>query len=230
MVKEPVALQAFADRNYPSGFRGAGLDLPVRARAVAEVRDSKRGKGRCPATVLLRGFHGCMLDADGASLAVAAWTARAGVAAVGLDRVVNFRFSGNLAVVENLEVFWNIEKVSLEVDLALYAEGRLDGKLLAWLASTVMQSVRVLHFGDYDPVGLDEYLRIKRACPGRTKLYRPDNLDELFRKYGKPRLLTDSAAVMNRLRRSEDPEVRSVVTLLDRYGAGLEQEALLIQR
>ena len=230
VVQQPATLRAFAEKTYPSGLRCEGDALPARARAVAQLRDSKKGKGRCPATVLLRGFGGCRLAADSTTLAVADWTAQAGVAAVALDRIVHWGFSGTLAIVENLELFWNIEQISPEVELALYAQGRLTQRLLKWLASPSMQSARVMHFGDFDPVGLDEYLRLKQACPERSALYRPDNLEDLFRKYSKPRLLTDNTAIMNRLRKVDDPEVSSIVKLIDRFGGGLEQEALLIEK
>lgn len=230
VVREPAALRAFVEKTYPSGLRGAGDGLPARARAVAQLRDSKKGQGRCPVTVLLRGFGGCRLAIGSTTLVVADWTAQAGVAAVALDRIGNFGFSGTLALVENLELFWHIEQISPTVELALYAQGRLTQRILKWLASPAMQSARVIHFGDYDPVGLDEYLRLKRACPERSSLYRPDNLEDLFRKYGKPRLLTDNTVIMNRLRKVDDPEISEIVELIDHFGAGLEQEALLIEK
>lgn len=228
-VKKRAAFQLFLEKTYPAGLTGGKEELPFRARAVAELRDSKKAKGRCPATVLLRGFRGCVLNADDTSLEVAAWTAQAGVAVVVRDRLAHWNFTGVIAVVENLEVFWNIEKVEPKVDLALFAEGRLDKRILDWLASPLMQDARIMHFGDYDPVGLDEYLRFKEVCPGRIELYRPPNLEELFRKYGKARLLRDSAAIMPRLRQTSDSDALSIIQLMDRFGAGLEHEALLIE-
>jgi hypothetical protein len=91
-----------------------------------------------------------------------------------------------------------------------------------------MLQASILHCGDYDPVGLDEYLRIKTACPDRTKLYLPANLEVLLSRYGKKELLQSSASVLDRLRKTEDHEVRRIIKLLDQYGVGLEQEALLL--
>jgi len=54
-------------------------------------------------------------------------------------------------------------------------------------------------------------------------------LEDLLRRYGKKKMLADSAAILARLRQTADPQVRQVVTLLDRWGVGLEQEALLLQ-
>jgi hypothetical protein len=75
---------------------------------------------------------------------------------------------------------------------------------------------------------MDEYLRIKSACPERTTLFRPDDFEKLFIRFGKAQLLSDNSAVLARLRKSADNDVRYVVGLMDRFGVGLEQEALLI--
>jgi hypothetical protein len=160
-------------------------------------------------------------------LPVAHLTELAGVAALRLeDR--QWRYSGVLAIVENLEVFWNVEKLETGAQLALYAQGRLSGRILNWLSSPAMAQAQIIHCGDYDPVGLDEYLRLKIACPERSKLYLPSNLEDLFSQYGKRDLLGCNTAVLARLRKTEDKEVRRVVKLMDRYGVGLEQEALLL--
>jgi len=125
-------------------------------------------------------------------------------------------------------LFWNIEKLNTGAQLALYAQGRLSGRILDWLASPGMLQASILHCGDYDPVGLDEYLQIKIVCLGRTKLYLPANLDVLLTRYGKKVLLQSSSSVLDRLRKTDDQEVRQIIKLLDQYGVGLEQETLLL--
>jgi len=113
--------------------------------------------------------------------------------------------------------------------MALYAGGRLSGRILNWLGSQSMARAQIIHCGDYDPVGLDEYLRLKGACPERAELFLPANLEVLLSRYGKRELLQGSnGAVLARLRKTEDHEVRRLVRLLDRYGVGLEQEILLL--
>jgi hypothetical protein len=176
--------------------------------------------------ILLRGFGSCTLRAGEAVLPVAYWTELAGVASLRLDDR-QWGYDGVLAVVENLEVFWNFEKLETDAELALYAQGRLSGRILEWLASPAMSEARLLHCGDYDPVGMDEYLRLKAACPNRSNLFLPPDLEDLFTRYGKRELLGSNAAVLARLRKVEDKEVRRVVQLMDRYGVGLEQEVLL---
>lgn len=227
VMHDREAVEQFFSNCFPSGVDGCAEELLPRSRAIAERRDSKKTRETIPPIALLRGFDGCKLFVDGEVVPVVAWTKTAGVAALRIDDR-QWRYDGTLAVVENLEFFWNIEKLNTGVQLALYAQGRLSGRILDWLASPGMLQASILHCGDYDPVGLDEYLRIKTACPGRTKLYLPANLEVLLSRYGKRKLLQSSASVLGRLRKTENQEVLRIVKLLDQYGVGLEQEVLLL--
>ena len=227
MVHNREALGAFVQRFYPSGLLGTSEELPPRSRAVAEFRDSKKARETGSLMVLMRGFGICDFRAGLEKLDVAHWTELAGVAAMCLEGRP-WEFSGILAVVENLEVFHHFEKLKTGAELAIYAQGRLSDRVLGWLSAPPMARARIIHCGDYDPVGLDEYLRVKVACPGRVKLYLPANLEELLSSYGKKDLLLgNNATVLARLRKTDDQEVRQIVELIDRYGVGLEQEILL---
>jgi hypothetical protein len=228
VVKNLDALGAFVLRSYPSGLQGSSAKLPPRSRAVAELRDSKKARETGPLMVLLRGFDNCELFAGEEVLEVAQWTELAGVAALCLDGR-QWQFTGLMAVVENFEVFWNFEKLKTGAQLAVYAQGRLSGRILNWLSSPAMAQARIIHCGDYDPVGLDEFLRLKSACPKRAGLYLPANLEDLLFRYGKKELLLgNNGAILARLRKTEDQEVRRLVELMDRHGVGLEQEVLLL--
>ena len=227
VVHDKEAVERFFSHRFPFGVDGLPEEVLPRSRAIAELRDSKKTSETIPPVALLRGFDGCKLFVDGKVVPVVQWTNTAGVAALRIDDR-QWRYDGTLAVVENLEFFWNIEKLNTGAQLALYAQGRLSGRILNWLASPGMLQASILHCGDYDPVGLDEYLRIKTACPGRTKLYLPVNLEVLLIRYGKQELLQNSTSVLDRLRKTEDQEVRQLVKLLDQYGVGLEQEVLLL--
>jgi hypothetical protein len=230
VVKNQDAFADFVRRNYPSGLLGSSEDLTPKSRAVAELRDSKRARETGPLMVLLRGFDNCVLRAGDKVLAIAQWTKLAGVAAVCLEGR-QWKYTGAMVLVENLEVFWNFEKLKTDAQLAVYAQGRVSGRILNWLSSPAMAQARIIHCGDYDPVGLDEYLRLKTACPDRARLHLPDNLEDLLCRYGKRELLQGSnATLLARLRKTEDQDVRRLVELMDRYGVGLEQEILLVGR
>ncbi len=227
VVQNRDAFDTFILRNYPSGLEGREEAATPRSKAVAELRDSKKARATGPLVVLLRGFGNCHLRSGTEVLPVADLTELAGVAALHLGGK-EWKYTGVLAVVENLEVFWNFEKLKTGVQLAIYAQGRLSGRILNWFSSRAMLQARIIHCGDYDPVGLDEYLRLKAACGERAALYLPPNLEDLMSRYGKKDLLLgSSAAILARLRKTEDKEVRQIVKLIDRYGVGLEQEVLL---
>ena len=227
MVHDREAVEQFFGQCFPFGVDGCPEEVLPRSRAIAELRDSKKTSETIPPVAFLRGFDGCELYVDEETIPVVAWTNIAGVAALRIDDR-QWRYDGTLAIVENLEFFWNIEKLNTGAQLALYTQGRLSGRILDWLASPGMLQASILHCGDYDPVGLDEYLRIKTACPDRTKLYLPANLEVLLTRYGKKVLLQSSGSVLDRLRKTDDQEVRQIVKLLDQYGVGLEQEVLLL--
>jgi len=228
VLKNRDAFDAFIQRNYPSGLEGREEASTPRSRAVAELRDSKKSHETGQPIVLLRGFDKGELRSGTEVLPVAELTERAGVAAFHLGGR-EWEYTGLLAVVENLEVFWNFGKLTTGAQLALYAQGRLSGRILNWLASQAMARAQFIHCGDYDPVGLDEYLRLKDACPGRVQLYQPANLEELLSRYGKRELLQgNNGVILARLRKTDDHDVRRLVTMMDQYGVGLEQEILLL--
>lgn len=231
-VRQRAAVEALARGLYPLGLEPvAPTDATTpRAHAIATTRNAKRSWRAAAEPVLLRAFHPVALRGpEGRSLDVFGLTTLAGVAALTLTETPAWVLAGRLAVVENLELFYGVERVIPDVDLALYAGGRLSGRVLAWLGGEAMHAAQVLHVGDFDPVGMSEFLRLKAACGPRATLHVPANLAILIRRYGKPTLLGGrNSAVLRTLRASGDPAVAAVVALMDETGCGLEQEALLI--
>lgn len=229
VVRDADGVARFVSSQYPSGIAPTvPADIPPRAKSVLLTRDAKRAVRGGASPVVLRAFTTARLERDGASLDVCALTRVAGAAALVVSPDCPWRFEGVVALVENLEAFLNVERIVDGFNLVLYAPGRLSRIVRAWLASPAMAGARYIHLGDYDPVGLDEYLKLKAACPGRVELHVPPDLEERLRRFGKEALLRDSVAVLGRLRRSKDPEVSAIVYALDRFGRGLEQEALLL--
>jgi hypothetical protein len=62
-------------------------------------------------------------------------------------------------------------------------------------------------------------------------LHLPADLETRFTKFSNRELLekSNSQAMLTQLRRSDLLAIRRVVELIDRYNAGLEQEALLLK-
>ena len=221
------AVQKFADQQFPSGlsFDTTPGDLP-RATSVRQRRNAKRAARTTAEVVLLRGLAGAELIGP-VPLPVGQHTTAYGVASVLLTDDFRWGYTGSMAVVENLEAFLHFEQLGVDARVACYSGGRLSRRVLAWLASPLMENATYLHCGDYDPVGVQEYLRLKKVCPGRTSLYIPPNLEVLVHQYGRKKLIRDSPSVFKRLRSSTDPAVQRLVDIMERTGLGLEQEVLL---
>jgi hypothetical protein len=137
-------------------------------------------------------------------------------------------------IVENLECFLRFERIYPSANLAPFENGRLSERIIDRLAASEGTSDFV-HLPDYDPVGLAEYQRLRKRLGTRVRLHVPENLDQLFAE------LADTELIRSRPRNQEtlsflvDSELpcdasRRVLTAIRRYGAGLEQEALLLSR
>ena len=101
--------------------------------------------------------------------------------------------------------------------------------MIGWLAHSTDSGFSLLHLPDYDPVGLSEFQRLHSRLGKRVALHLPADLETRFAKFSNQELLNkgNSQAMLAKLRQTDLPPIRHVVALMDRYNAGLEQEALL---
>jgi hypothetical protein len=165
---------------------------------------------------------------DGAVIPVAELTRIAGGTALLLSDELKWSFTGTVMVIENTEAFWRHERVMPDVDLALFACGKMSTRLVDWLASSFMGDCHITHWGDYDPIGVAEYVRLAQSCPGRVTSYLPPEVADLLPKFGKRELIINQRETLDRLRSHlQDPIVQRMVDLFDRHRRGLEQEILL---
>lgn len=229
VVRNKAVLEAFAAQLFPSGLDIAPAGDMSRATAVGYYRDAKAAGTTVAEPVLIRAFNNMKFERNGETLPAAALSMKYGVASFLLSEPPFWGCSGRLAIVENLESFLCFEKLKTAVDAAVYAGGKMSGRMIAWFASAEMSKCGFLHCGDYDPVGIDEYLRLKEICGARVKLHIPENIEALFKKYGKRELLTDSETVLRRLRATKDPDALRIIEQMNACNTGLEQETLLLE-
>lgn len=225
-LKKPESLQAFYASQYPNA--GKAVSGPPRSFAVGMLRNAKRARRTDMEPVLLRAMNPVVGSRGAEQCDLLIVTRLTGAACLILEPGRFWSFSAEVAIVENLECFLHFEKMSVQADIALYAAGRLSDLALTWIQSPELSQCRFIHCGDYDPVGLDEFLRLKTVIGERARLHLPANLRELIVKCGRHELLRDSESVLKRLRGTSDPSVRQVVNILDETGCGLEQEVLLM--
>ena len=147
--------------------------------------------------------------------------------------------NARIVTVENPTVFAELNKISkLNWDIAIYTAGKISNLLLAQLAHWHTAEHALIHFGDYDYVGLLEYARILRRCPKAT-LHWPTRLDSKFvKRYGKAELheqqiaqhLSLLAALGTLPESLQKQQLLAVHELLQTTAKGLEQESFLIEQ
>ncbi len=225
-VLQPDLLARIRARHFPDD--GERAQSP-RAHAVATMRDSKQSGAIGAEPIFLRALSGPPLLRNGTDLELCATTTRTGVASLLLQPDDQWQYGGRLITVENLECFLHAEQLGLPFDLAIYTAGRISRQCLNWLASLVASGASLTHCGDYDPTGLDEFMRLYTATDQQAQLYLPPTLPQLFDRYSNPALLTGrSAQLLQRLRSVPHPAVQTVIELIHQHNAALEQEALLL--
>lgn len=224
-VKDRLVLKAFIRQSFPNDESPQGL--PQRVIGVHRFRDSKTFASDNPLIVEVRAWQPDILRKNGECVRADNETSIHSVFAFQME--TSYTLQGRCALVEGPAVFSFFERLELGVGLAIYYHGRASDQLLKWLAGQIHSEFSILHLPDYDPAGLNEFERVRKALGRRTELFIPDDLDQMFARYSNRSLLRkrNSQALLANLRRSDSGNVRTVVQLIDRYNAGLEHEALL---
>ena len=229
-VRNPAVLRDFIRHHFPNIPVPEGTSS--RVAGVARFRNTKSLASDLPEVVTVRAWQDHSLRAAGQTSAACAATRSHGVFSFLLADPARYTLHGVCALVENPAVFTQFEHLQLPPRLALYGHGRSSNRLLDWLATQTAPDFQLLHLPDYDPVGLDEFSRLRARLGPRVQLYLPENLAALFARHGNGDLLQKSStrSLLAKMRQSQIAEVRTVLALIERHNAGLEQEALLINQ
>ena len=230
VVRNPQALRDFIQHRFPNAPVPTGSSS--RVAGVSRFRDTKSVASDLPEIVTVRAWQDGELLSDGKTINVAEATRAHGVFSFLLADPARFTLHGMCALVENPAVFTQFEHLQLPPRLALYGHGRSSNRLIDWLAAQTAPDFQMLHLPDYDPVGLDEYIRLRERLGPRVQLHLPENLATLFKQHANGELLQkpSTQSLLAKLRLSQIAEVRTVLALIEKHNAGLEQEALLINQ
>ncbi|NJM54670.1 MAG: hypothetical protein HC841_00955 [Verrucomicrobiae bacterium] len=229
-VRDVTALRTFFKSRFPD--TATSDETSARIAGVARFRDSKALAGDTPDIVLLRAWSDTALWRNGLPVPTARSTQDNGLFAFVLTPDSRYELRASTALVENPAMLLAFERLGLvsTLPIALYAGGRVSGRALKWLAGLNHLDFRLIHFPDYDPVGLSEFVRVRAALGDRATLHLPPGLRDAFSRFANPDLLRREAsqALLPALRINPLPEVRAVLDLIEHHNAGLEQEALMI--
>lgn len=229
VVRNAAAFQDFIRHHFPDV--SVAPDASSRLSGVARFRDTKSFVSNLPEIVTLRAWNTDVLRHDGRPIAIAEATRLHGVFSFLLTDQYRPTLHGSCALVENPAVFTEFEHLRLPSRLVLYGHGRASNRLFDWLAAQTAPDFQLLHLPDYDPVGLDEFVRLQERLGARVQLHLPENLEGLFARHSNRELLQkpSTQSLLARLRSHPDPAIRTALKLIEQHNAGLEQEALLIE-
>jgi len=232
-VISPDGFRSWLDARFPGLFGQFGAESP-RAANLAATRDSKRGRRGLDRVPVLARAHGPCPALATIVEATALW---GGVVLIlelgpdgGFDRGPALPPGLRAMTVENPEIFHHSEDLRTCADLFLLCGtgGRLPEAFIQWLGA--QDDLQVVHFGDFDPVGLQDYTRLLARMPGRVDLHLPGELEGLFRRFSNRGLLDkdNNRAILAGLERGVSPAMDRVLELILTHGP-LEQEAIRIR-
>jgi Protein of unknown function C-terminus (DUF2399) len=229
VVNNADALRDFFSQRFPEAT--LPIDAGSRITSVSRFRDTKTMANNENEIISVRAWRNNALLKDGKPIDAATTTAAHNVFSFFLTKNCPYELRGPCALVENPAVFAVAEQLNLGVGLIIYGHGRISNRAIDWLTRMIDSSFSILHMPDYDPVGLSEFQRLQAQFGKRVVLHMPDDLETRFAKFSNRELLKkgNSQAMLVQLRRSNLSAIRGVIELIDRYNAGLEQEALLIK-
>ncbi len=165
-------------------------------------------------------------DEKGCVLALGQTTLDCGAAVLQISPQDDWYGDGELWLVENQALFDQLDWLphSTGVSVAYY-KGQVPGRLLDWLA-TRPRSPQVIHFPDYDGVGLANFTRLNKALQGDVDFWLMPDWQTKLCQFGSNELwrntYRDFAATFEIL-----PQVvRPLAELMQRHGLALEQESV----
>lgn len=212
-VIDAAALRSFLDKQFPNREEGS------ERTAVGNLyyyRSSKAGSRTRQQVILLRGQASASINDQLVDLGA---HCRVHGCFSALQPSLN---APKICVVENLDCFLRAEEVIGDDWIFIHPYGR-------WGINTVrdIDCQELLHFGDYDYTGLNDYLLLCESKKS-AKLHLPEDLEARWQRYSTP--LKKGAQPSKRVSESELPEVKKVLKLLSTTNRFLEQQALFIPK
>lgn len=161
-------------QHFKNSFPNEVSDRFTAIQNAKSLRDSKGRKKESQRIVLLRGSN--TIVANHSELNLSELTKKFNVFAIQLNQLK----TDKLCFVENLDCFMVAEKTISSDYTFIHIYGRIGIENFKSIETN-----EILFCPDYDFVGLNEYLKMKSIYPN-TKLFFPDNYDELFKEFSKP--------------------------------------------
>jgi hypothetical protein len=196
---------------FPEGTLKASLSGKTRSEAGRTLRDTKRSSQSDP-SIEIR-IHGSKQSTDVGSLN---W----------YYKTSNFAPKGTIVLIENLRTFLSSEEIFPNAEIAIRYDGIISDEII-----NVVQQLEgtIVIAPDYDPVGILSYHRLLSKIKNRTELFVPRDIEKMFESYSNKSLMAknkNKSTLKSLLNKDLDDPAGYIVSLIQKYNAGLEQETL----
>jgi len=209
-----------------TGYHGPEQGLSPKARAVALHKDAHKGQDDTLLLMLSAPEEVFWYNGE-VSVNLFKIVQECGIASLLVKPGDNWQTDKPIALVENKDLLVHAEKYFKKIEFkgtVIHYPGWVSKRIIAWLKT--LKNTPVTIFPDYDPVGLSNYLILKKELPDLA-IHIPENLPDLLTRYGDPERLKSSA---NRkiIEQTKDENALYIYSLLLKHGAGLHQEGLML--
>jgi hypothetical protein len=201
-------------QHFKNSFPNDVNDRFTAIQNAKSLRDSKGRKKESQKIVLLRGST--QIISNNKEVSLSEYTLQFNVFAMQLKQLK----ADKLCYVENLDCFMVAEKTINFEYTFIHPYGRIGIENFKNI-----ETAEILFCPDYDFIGLNEYLKMKSIHP-HTKLFIPDNYDDLFKNYCKPLKKKNGKEqqATNRVLQSNDELVSKICAQLLETKHFLEQQ------
>jgi len=202
------------DNFFHNKFPNADIEIVTEIDNQKKFRDTKATKIEKDRIVFIRGKKEVI--ANGIKVNLSERTKEFDLFTIILESLQAKR----ICFVENLEPFLNAEKLLGDEYVYIHFYGRFPREEVL----RKIQCNEYIHFGDYDFVGLNEYIRATKVFKN-CSLYVPDNYEELFKSYAIGRKSKDT--IYKDVEKSRDKQVVKIREQLKAQNKFLEQQVIL---
>jgi len=210
-----------------TGYHGSTKALTPKAKAVAFHKDAHKGKDDT-LLLMLSATQEVFWHNNGVSVNLYKIVQDCGIASLLIKPEDNWQTDKPIALVENKDLLVHADQYFKNIEFGgsvLYYGGWVSKRTIAWLKT--LNNVPVTIFPDYDLVGINNYLTLKKDLPD-LEIYIPKNLPDLLMRYGDPKRL-ESSTDRTLIEQTADEKVSFLYSLLLKYGVGLHQEGLMLR-
>ncbi|MCK5830754.1 MAG: hypothetical protein KAH20_10685 [Methylococcales bacterium] len=213
-----------------NSYEGDLSKLSSKAKAVALYGNAHKGNDDSMLLLLSAVYDGVIWNNGRNTLNLYGYSSQLGVASLVVKIEDDWTSNKPIALVENLDLLiytkLYFEKISFDGAVLFYS-GHVSGKLLKWL-NHKKRGTSYIMFPDYDIVGLNNYIRVKKVLGNMLTMYIPDNLLELLSDHGDENTLIKTQASRTLIEQSVDKDVLFVYNAILNTGNTLHQEGLML--